>query len=714
MHYNKNNDFYPYISMQTNALINLSKLYLEKHIDSIEEKEVYILQDIIDTHNNLYYNSDTPVISDFEYDMLLKKLQKLEQRFVLNLEQTTSVWHKVKQSTFEKVKHSRAMISLDNTYNAQDLRDFDERVKKNLQLTPNPSLDKRGEQDIDLEYMIEFKFDGVGIELIYEDGNFIQAITRWNGVEGEDVTENVRQIESIPKIISYTDRFEIRGEIVMPISSFEYLNKKAKDKWGKIFSNPRNAASGSIRMIDNSVTKERRLDFYGYALANDSQFIEENNITSYQSLIETIGNLWFKISSYFTRSASIENVISNIENIWEIKKTLDFEIDGLVIKLNNVELWSELGSTEHHPRYSIAYKFPAEILTTKVLSVQHSVGRTGTITPVANLEPVNIWWVTVRRATLHNYDEIESLWVKVGDTIFLKRAGEVIPKVVSVVSDARDGSEIDIAIPKSCPSCWEDVYKDEDKVRYYCANSTACPVQLWERLAWSIGKNGLDIDGFGEKQAKLFLELWFIEKLSDVFTLEGKREDILALEWFQEKSVDNLISAIEKAKKLDIAKLLKSLAISGVGKKIAKNLAKLFQQESDILEFPHSAEDIESIDDIWPEIALSVYEYFTLDSNKALLQELTALLDITYFQKREVWTWVFAGKKVCITGSFEAYKRPQLAEMLEKAWGEFMSSVSKKTDYLLAGDKTGSKLKKANELWVEVLDIDWFLENIAN
>lgn len=689
--------------MHTNKLIELSKLYLDKDIDSIQEDEVYIIQDIIDSHNNLYYNSGSPIISDFEYDMLFKKLSELETKFAIGWKQTSEVWAEVIQSSFQKVAHSRAMISLDNTYNAEDLRDFDWRVKRNLWWVEG-----------NLEYMIEFKFDGVWIELIYENGKFIQAITRWNWVVGEDVTENVRQIESIPKTIDYTERFEIRWEIVMPISSFEYLNIKAKqDRW-KVFSNPRNAASGSIRMIDNSVTKERRLDFYGYDLANNMEFIEENNIKTYKELIEYIGKLWFKISSYFMKSSSIEEVITNIETIWEIKKTLDFEIDGLVVKVNNISFWPEIGSTEHHPRYSIAYKFPAEILTTKVLSVQHSVGRTGTITPVANLEPVNIGWVIVRRATLHNYDEIESLGVKIWDTIFLKRAGEVIPKVVSVVKDARDGSEEAIEIPRACPSCSGEVYKDEDKVRYYCANSTGCPVQLWEKLAWSIGKHGLDIDGFGEKQAKLFLELWFIEKLSDIFTLKEKREDILELEWFQEKSVDKLMTSIEKSKQLDITKLLKSLGISWVGKKTAKNLSKLFGSESDILEFPHDLETLEELDDIGPEIALSVYEYFNDDNNKTMLWELTELLDIAYYQKKELWTWFFAGKKVCITGSFENHKRPELADMLEKAGGEFMSSLSKKTDYLLAGEKAGSKLKKANELWVEVLDIEGFLWKLNN
>jgi len=689
--------------MNTNKLIELSKLYIDKDIDTIEEKEVYILQDIIDNHNGLYYNSDAPVISDFEYDSLFKKLSELESRFVVASKQTSEVGAAIVQSSFQKVKHSRAMISLDNTYNAEDLRDFDGRVKRNLWW-----------REGNLEYMIEFKFDGVGIELIYENGEFTQAITRWNGVEWEDVTENVRQIESIPKTIDYTDRFEIRGEIVMPISSFEYLNEKAKKDGWKVFSNPRNAASGSIRMIDNSVTKERKLDFYGYDLANNAEFVEENHINSYQWLIQRIWKLWFKISSYFIKSASIEEVIKSIETIWEIKKTLDFEIDGLVVKVNDITTWPEIGATEHHPRYAISYKFPAEILTTKVLWVQHSVGRTGTITPVANLDPVNIGWVTVKRATLHNYDEIESLGVKIWDTIFLKRAWEVIPKVVSVVKEGRDGSEVDIVIPTECPSCSEKVYKDDDKVRYYCANSNGCPDQLWERLAWSIGKNGLDIDGFWEKQARLFLELGMITNLADIFTLESKREEILELEWFQEKSVDNLMNSIEKAKHLDIAKLLKSLAIPWVGKKTAKNLSRLFTSESNILNFSHNLEDLEDLDDIGPEIALSVYEYFNDDSNKELLWRLVWSLEITYYQTKEVWNWFFAGKKVCITWSFENYKRPELADVLEKTGGEFMSSVSKRTDYLLAGEKAGSKLKKANELGVEVLDIEGFLEKIKH
>lgn len=685
-------------------MLKRSKELLKKDVADFTAEEFQELSDILVYHNHLYYNKQEPIISDFEYDSLYNKLKKWELLLGVSFDFTATVGSDLVESTFNKVQHSRPMISLDNTYNEEDLNDFHDRVLKNIWYWVD-----------NISYTIEFKFDGLWVELIYKNGKLVQAITRWNGIQGEDVTQNIMQIDNIPKTIPYTEYLEVRGEVVMPISSFECLNETAKKSGWKIFSNPRNAASGSLRMIDNRVTKQRKLEFFAYDLANFSDFVENEDKESYYDVIKDLEQFGFHISSYFIKNNWVQEVISNIDDFWDIRKTLDFEIDGLVIKVNDITLWSDIGSTEHHPRYAIAYKFPAEVITTQLLSVQHSIGRTGTITPVANLEPVNIGWVIVKRATLHNYEEIEKLGIKIGDHIFIKRAWEVIPKVISVIIDERIGDEIDIEIPKICPSCGHKVLKDENKVRYYCPNKSECPAQAVEKLTYSVGKQGLDIDGFWPKQVELFLQEGILTDLASIFHLQEHRDHILQLEGFQEKSVNKLLKSIQKVKNIDITKLLTTLQIPNVGKKTSKELSKLFKSQVDILHFWYEIEELEVLKDIWSEIAREVKYFFQDERNIELLEKLVNIFNIEYYNNsNESWDmWgVFFQKKVCITWSFEGYKREELAAMLEQKGGEFMSSVSKKTDYLLAGDKAGSKLVKANDLWVEVLSLEDFLEKV--
>ena len=685
-------------SNKTNNYLELSKEYLNKDIKDLKKIDVKKLQELIKYHSDLYYNKEEPIISDKEYDDLFKKLQVLEEKFNLEKKETLNVWAELLESTFKKVKHSRPMISLDNTYNEEDLNDFDERVKKNWDL------------EWVIEYSLEFKFDWLWVELIYIDWELVQAITRWNGIEGEDVTQNIMQIDNIPKIIAYKNHLEVRGEVVMPISSFEALNEKAKIEWTKIFSNPRNAASWSVRMKNARVTKTRKLKFYAYDLANFDEFRKTENIEKYYDVIKDLEKLGFDISSYFLKLNGISEVINAIDNFWDLKKTLDFEIDGLVLKVNDISLWDRVGWTQHHPRYAIAYKFPAEILTTKVLSVEHSVWRTWTITPVANLEPINIGWAIIRRATLHNYEEVENLDVRIWDTVFIKRAWEVIPKIISVVKTEDRHNLEKIVPPEFCPSCETKVLKDEDKVRYYCPNEIDCPSKHHEKLSFAVWKQWFNIDGFWERQVELFLNLWIIHNLVDIFKIEEKREDILELEWFKEKSVSNLITWVEKAKKVDIATLLTALWISWVGKKTAKTISKLFKSKDDLLNFNESLENIEALEDIWPEIAKNIIAYFSSDAHKRILEELVEILDITYYEDKVINSnSIFSWKKVCITWSFDWYSRDQLIEKLEEVWWNFVSSVSKNTDYLLAWEKAWSKLKKADELWVEKIDLTKFI-----
>lgn len=678
--------------------LELSKYYLELEENKFSLEDTKKLSDLLAYHSDLYYNKEAPIISDFEYDLLFKKLEFLEKKFEISQKQTKKVWSEVISSTFEKVAHSRPMISLDNTYNEEDLKDFDERVKKNI-------LSQNYEK---INYTIEFKFDWLWIELIYKNWNLVQAITRWNWVEWEDVTENIKTIKNIPKIIPYKDDLEVRGEVVMPISSFKKLNDDFLKSWEKPFSNPRNAASWSVRLKDSSVTAERNLKFFAYDLANFEEFRLKEKIEKYYDVIKDLEKFWFEISSFFKKCDWIDEIIKEIDNFWDTDKKIDFDIDWLVIKVNDISLWQEIGFTAHHPRYAIAYKFPAQILTTKILSVEHSIWRTWTITPVANLEAINIWWVIVKRATLHNYDEIKNLDVKIWDNIFIKRAWEVIPKIISVIKETRNGEEITINPPEFCPSCGEKVLKDEDKVRYYCSNEKWCEAQIKQKMIYAVWKDWLDIDWLWKEQIELFYDLWFIKKLSDIFLLNSKKEEILALPWYKEKSVNNLLNAIENAKNQDIVSFLVSLNISWIWKQWAKELAKVFKEEDDFLNFKYSLEELEWLKDVWAETAKNIFEYFSNEENKTLLKELLINIKLTY--KEEVLSGKYLWKKMCVTWSFEKYSREELVEILEKNGWSFVSSVSAKTDFLLAWEKAWSKLSKANELWVKVISLEEFLD----
>jgi DNA ligase (NAD+) len=689
-------------------LYDISKKYLDKNIEEYKKSDISKLQKALNMHSDLYYNKEEPIISDYEYDELFKKLETLESKFWIDWKQTLLVWADVLESTFLKVKHSRPMISLDNTYNEEDLSDFNERVLKNID----------DESITNLTYALEFKFDWLGVELIYKAWELVQAITRGNWVEWEDVTVNVMQVKNIPKKIKYKKHLEVRGEVVMPISVFEWLNEKAKREWTKIFSNPRNAASWSLRMKDANITKQRNLKFFAYDLANFEEFRLDEKISEYFDVIKHLENLGFDISSYFEKFNWIEEVKKAIENFPNIKNTIDFEIDWLVLKVNDVTLWKDIWFTEHHPKYAIAYKFPAEILTTKILSVEHSVWRTGTITPVANLEAINIWWVVVRRATLHNYEEVENLDARIWDSVFIKRAGEVIPKIISVIKTWNRDELETILPPKFCPSCGTEILKDEWKVRYYCPNNIDCPAKNSEKLAFAVWKQWFNIDWLWERQVELFLELWIIHNLVDVFKIQEKAEIILELEWFQEKSVNNLIAGVEKAKNIEIATFLTALWIPWVGKKTAKTLSKLITSPlAPLLRGEVNVEELEQLPDIWPEIANNVIEYFNNEAHKKILGELIEILNIKYYKNTNTDSKsIFAWKKVCITWSFELdwvkISRDDLVKKLEEVWWDFVWTISKNTDYLLAGANAWSKLAKAEKEGVRVVDLEFFLENL--
>ncbi len=727
--------------MEVNTLLEKSNYFLNKNKDEIMVFEVNDLQKLLKEHSNLYYNKENPVISDFEYDELFKKLVFLENKFDIKTKTTEKVWASVIESTFAKVPHSRPMISLDNTYNEEDLNDFDERVRKivnnnivipassfvipaeaGIYKNVNP-LNLNNEANANnklidselnpewrnvfqrLDYTLEFKFDWLGVELIYKNWKLIQAITRWNWVEWEDITENVMQISNIPKTINYKETLEVRWEVILPISSFNKLNAEALENWTKIFANPRNAASWSLRTLDISVTKKRNLKFFAYDLANFEEFRIKEKKDTYFDVIKDLEKLWFEITSYFKVCNWIEKVIKEIDNFWDTKKTIDFDIDGLVLKVNNISLWNTIWFTEHHPRYAIAYKFPAELVRSRILSIEHSVGRTGTITPVANLEAVNVGWVIVRRATLHNYDEVEKKWVMIWDQVWIKRAWEVIPEVVAPIVESRNGEEIKVEIPTECPICSWKVVRDDEKIRYYCTNKYWCKAQVAGSLIYAVGKTWFNIDWFWEKQVILFLEKWFISDLVSIFSLKDKKDELLNLGWFKEKSINNLFEAIEKAKKQSIVSFLTALWIEWVGKKTAKTLAKIFEKNEDLIDFKYTLDDLLRLEDFWPETSESVLEYFNNDLNKENLKKLLEIIDIK-FEKVNVQEGKFAWKRFWVTWSFEWFTREQIIEIIEKEGWEFIWSVSKKLDFLIAWKDAWSKLKKAQELGVRVVGLE--------
>ncbi|MBP8017058.1 NAD-dependent DNA ligase LigA, partial [Candidatus Gracilibacteria bacterium] len=668
------------------------------------------LQEIIREHNKLYYNEESPVISDKEYDELFKILKSLEEKFnISNYNSPTQKIDVLLSKQFEKGKHKTPMLSLDNTYNSEDIHEFDKRI---LNILKN---------DEKLSYIIELKFDGLGISLTYKNGKLIRALTRGKGDEGEDVTINIMQISNIPKKIPFThnEEIEIRGEIIMPIYEFEKLNKSRLDLGEKLFANPRNAASGSVRQLDYNITKSRNLKFFAYNFPYlENNFLEENILT-YSEILDKLKSFGFSTSPYFFKARNIDEVIKEIEKVGTNKVNYEFETDGLVIKLDDLKKWKSLGFTEHHPRYSIAYKFPATNVRTKILDIEHSVGRTGILTPVAHLNPVNVSGVIVKRATLHNYDELQKKEIKLGDEVFIVRAGEVIPEVVSVIKEVRTGKEKEVIIPEFCPSCETRLKKDEGKVAWYCPNKKFCPAQTLGSLISFVSRSGANIEGLGDKIIELFIEKEFITDFVSIYHLKKFQNEILALEGFKDKKVSNILEEIENSRKMPLTNFLVALGIPQVGKKTAKLLANKISSKlendknsnlSEIL-FNLNSEELEEIKDIGPIGAHNVVYYFEEYSDlvSRLLNEINIILPEISNQTSSL---PLNGKSFCVTGSFPDISRDEIHKIIEENGGETRTSVTKNLDYLVVGSEAGSKLAKAKEFNVQILSLEEFYKLI--
>jgi DNA ligase (NAD+) len=695
--------------MHTSELLKLSTEYLSR-IHLLKKDDILPLREIIREHNRLYHELESPIISDTEYDELFHALARLEADYdMLDESSPTARLAILASEQFQKVKHIYPMISLDNTYSLEDVLDFEKRMM-NVLKEKSPK---------EFSYYIQPKYDWLGLAVVYRYWVFSQAITRGSGVEGEDVTLGAHEISSIPKSIPSLgdiERMEVRGEVMMSRTIFEQVNRERLQSWEKLFANPRNCASGSLRQIDPLVTRSRKLEFFAYAIPQIEQGIDTHiGIYTYHSLMDTLSSWWFKRVDFpFTLVHGIDTLLDIIERETNDRKEyFDFDIDGMVLKLDDMTLWDELGRTEHHPRYSIAYKFPAKQVRTRVLSIEHSVGRTGTVTPVANLEPVLVTGVIVKRATLHNYDELTKKDVREGDYVFVMRAWEVIPEIVSVISDARTGNEKIVYPPEYCPVCSTGLKKDDGKVALYCPNSH-CPAKIQGQLEMFVSKQGMNIDGLGTKQIELFLELWWIYDFASIFHLHERRTELFSLEWYKEKSINNLLEAIEKSRNTSLDKVLTAIGIPNVWKKTAKLIwaviYKKLTDDTSLFESILSLREDELIEvkDIWPETASAFIQY--ISENSDVLQKLIAELYLEIPSRTKVGNsiWNLGGKSFCVTGSFDEISREDIHSLIEWAGWEVRTSISSKLDYLIAWENAGSKLEKARDLWIHIVSLSEF------
>ena len=660
------------------------------------EKEIEKLRNDIRYHEYRYYVLDNPEISDFEFDELMRRLQELEARNpeLVTPDSPTQRVGGVPAEEFPKVRHSVPMLSLDNTYSVDELRDFDRRVRE---------LSGRSR----VEYVGELKLDGLSMALTYEDGVLTHGVTRGDGVEGEDVTTNVKTIRSVPlgiaaersEVIGDPRRFEVRGEVIMPRNAFEQTNAQREAAGEARFANPRNAAAGSMRQLDSRIVAQRKLDmFLYYLLVENREPLREH----WQNL-EALVKMGFKVNPNRRLCKSFEELMDYIQE-WESKRdSLGYEIDGIVVKVNDIPLWGELGTTAKSPRWAIAYKYAARQATTRVMDIRAQVGRTGTLTPVADLEPVDVGGVTVSHATLHNMDEIARLGVKIGDAVLIQRAGEVIPQVVKVVEQAPDRREF--TMPEHCPVCGGDVHRAEGEVAYRCVNS-ACPARLKESLLYFAGRRAMNIDGLGDALVDQLVDKGLVRDVADLYALT--QEKVANLERMGDKSASNLLLEIDNSKKASLARLIFALGIRFVGERTGQLLADHFASLDKLAKA--SEEELLEVEEVGPRVAESILEFFREPRNLKVIEKLrkaSLQFESAKIHKPE---GNLAGKQFVLTGTLPRYSRDEAKKMIEEAGGRVTGSVSKKTDYVVVGADPGSKLDKARSLGVKTIEEDELLK----
>ncbi|MAR62786.1 MAG: DNA ligase (NAD(+)) LigA [Flavobacteriaceae bacterium] len=653
------------------------------------KEKIYFLRDELHHHNHLYYVINEPVISDNEFDIKLKELISLENEYP-QFYDPNSPSVRIGSSLsndFESITHKFQMYSLENSYSIDDLKDWEARIKKRLGIN-------------NITYCCELKLDGVSISLSYDSGIFTQGLTRGDGVVGDNVTNNLKTINTIPLKIKNKLNFDIRGEIVIEKNDFIKLNEERFTNGEQPYMNPRNTASGSIKLVKSKEVKKRPLKCYLFQIVGDDLPFR----TQVESLNYAI-DCGFNVSNTFKFCKNLSEVIEYL-NYWEKNKdSNDFEIDGVVIKVNNLEFQKELGFTSKFPRWAIAYKFKTEQVTTKLISVTYQVGRTGAVTPVANLKPVLLNGTTVKRASLHNSDQIEKLNLKYDDHVVVEKGGEIIPKIVDVVTSKRDGKSKEFIFIKNCPSCHNELVKIEGEAQHYCPNKKNCHPQILGRIKHFISRKAMNIDGFGTETIERLLENNLINDFSDIYNLNFN--DLVDLERMAEKSAKNLIDAIERSKEQPFSKVLFALGIRYVGETVSKKITSKIFSIDDLMKL--STEDLLKIDEIGGKIALSLRDYFDDLDNRNLIEKLKNIGLKFHTDTNQIKSYTLSNLKFVITGTFQEVSRENLKLIIEDNGGLISSSISKNTNYLIKGENAGpSKLSKADKLNVDILSIDEF------
>ncbi|MDP2388545.1 MAG: NAD-dependent DNA ligase LigA [Bacteroidota bacterium] len=669
------------------------------------KKRIEQLTRVLEQHNYSYYVLSNPTISDYDFDMLLEELIQLEKEFpeyLLPNSPSQRVGGEITK-TFKTVKHQYPMLSLANSYSKEEMQEFDARVKKGLELDTNSLFAP------DIEYVCELKFDGLSISLIYENGQLKQAVTRGDGVQGDDVTTNVRTIRSIPLKLKgdFPPAFEIRGEIFFPRNVFDEINEEREEIGEAPLANPRNAASGTMKMQDSSVVAKRKLDCFMYYVLGENLHFE-----THSENLDKAKSWGFKISEKSKVCKNIDEVFDFIE-FWDKERyKLPYDIDGIVIKVNNYGKQEQLGMTAKSPRWAIAYKFKAAQVSTILESISYQVGRTGAITPVANLKPVLLAGTTVKRASLHNADIISKLDVRIGDTVFVEKGGEIIPKIISVDLTKRNENSAPVEYISECPECGISLKRNEGEANHFCPNENGCPPQIKGKMEHYVGRKAMNIESLGAETIEQLYEAGLLKNIADIYDL--KKEQLLPLERMAEKSANNLIDGIEQSKQIPFERVLYAIGIRHVGETTAKKIAK--KVKSIDLLMHSTTEELLQIDEVGEIIAKSIQEYFSNETNKKIVERLIEKgLQFSLSEEQlQNTTEKLKDLTFVISGVFQKHSRDELKNMIEQNGGKNTGSISKKTSYVLAGDNMGpEKLKKAEALGVKIISEDDFLNLIS-
>lgn len=664
-----------------------------------KEERIKELRELIEKYSYYYYTLNESLISDVEFDKLLKELEDLEKvnpQYSMFDSPTQQVGSSLKNTKFSKVTHKEKMLSLSNSYNIGEIEDFIKRVDKLLENRKKPS------------YVLEVKLDGLSISVTYKDGKLVQGVTRGDGVIGEDVTENILQIQSIPKFLKEKIDIEVRGEIVLPISKFQKINEKRLANGEEIFANPRNAASGTLRQLDPEIVKERGLDCYFYFVVGGEKY----GIKTHREAFDFIEKIGLKTTGIDEVLTSVEEIDKRIEYWKDAREKLDYETDGMVLKVNEIEYWEVLGNTTKSPRWAIAYKFPAKQVSTKLLGITWQVGRTGKVTPVAELEEVEVSGSRVKRASLHNFDEIVRKDIKIGDKVFIEKAAEIIPQVVKSIKELRTGEEQEVLAPTTCPICGTTLEKEEGLVDLKCPNPS-CPAKVQGRFEYFVSRDGMNIIGLGQKIVERFLELGYLNDVTDIYRLSEHREEMEGLEKMGKKSVENLLNSIEESKQREYSKVLYSLGIPEVGKFMANLLADESGSIDRLMEM--TRDELLMINGVGEKVADSIINFFASEENLEIIEKLKGFgLNFSGEKQSKVEKNVFEGKTFLVTGKLTKFTREGIKEEIEKFGGKNLSAVSKNLDYLIVGEKAGSKLKKAQEIGtIKIITEDEFFNIVS-